>query len=105
MLWLEHYECAMLKLLENKFEVCVCVCVPVGVEAEWVDQKGDRSAANKSGIWKGESYSYCFVASLAILVNHTPIERVKICVIFLLGASTLTSVCHWLRTRVSQLAH
>ena len=30
--------------------VCVCVCVPVGTEAKSVGRKGDRSAANRSGI-------------------------------------------------------
>ena len=29
---------------------------------------------------------------IAILVNYTPLGRVKTCVIFLLGANTLTSV-------------
>ena len=33
-------------------------------------QKGDRSACKRSGIQKGENYSFCLVASLAILVNH-----------------------------------
>ena len=56
-----------------------------------MSRPGDRSAANRYGIRKGENYSLCLVANLAILVNHTPLERLKT-VIFLLGASTLTGV-------------
>ena len=56
------------------------------------EAKGDRSAANRSGIQKGENYGFCLVASLAKLVNHKPLRRVKTCVVFLLGASALTSV-------------
>ena len=36
--------------------------------------------------------AFAWLASLAILVNHTPLGRVKTCVIILLGASALTSV-------------
>jgi len=54
--------------------------------------EGDRFAANRSGIRKVENYSFCLVASLAVLVNHAPLGRVKACVIFLIGASALTRV-------------
>ena len=40
--------------------VCVCVCV-CGVEAEWVGQKGDRSAANRSGIQKSEITAFAWL--------------------------------------------
>ena len=58
-----------------------CVC-PVGTVAKWVGQKGDRSAANRSGIQKVENYGFCMVSSLVLLVNHTPLGRVQTCVIF-----------------------
>ena len=58
--------------------VCLCVCVgrwvgvggwvvPVDAEAKGVGQKGDRSAANRSGIWKVENYGFCLVSSLVML--------------------------------------
>ena len=49
------------------------VCVP------FVLVYDSLSAANRSGIGKGENYSFYSVASLAILVNHTPLGT---CVIF-----------------------
>ena len=87
----QHFPEHSLTRWVSLYAVCVCVCVRER-ERERVGQKGDRSAANRSGIRKGENYSFWLVASLAILVNHTPLGRVKTCVIFLLGASALTSV-------------
>ena len=62
--------------------LCVCVCVPVGTEAKRVGQKGDKSAANRSGIRMVENCGFCLVSSLVILVNPTPLGRVYTCVIF-----------------------
>ena len=44
--------------------VCVCVCVPVGTEAKSVGRKGDRSAANRSGIQKVDNYGFCLAKSV-----------------------------------------
>ena len=53
--------------------VCVCACMRACVRA--------CVCGNRSGIWKGETYCFCLVASLAILVNHTPLGGGKSCVI------------------------
>ena len=45
---------------------------------------GDRSAANKFGIRKVENYGFWLAISLAIVVNHTPLGKVKTCLIFYL---------------------
>ena len=44
------------------------VCLPFGAEAKWVGRKGDRSAANRSGIQKAEKYGFCMVSTLC---RHT----------------------------------
>ena len=59
--------------MKEEEEVCVC---PVGTEAKWVGDKGDRSAANRSGIQKVENDGFCMVSSPVLYVNHTPLGRV-----------------------------
>ena len=68
----------------------MCVCVSQLVQK--LKSRPEGPAANRSGVQKGENYSFCLVVSVAIHVNHTPLGRVKKCVVFLLVASALTSV-------------
>ena len=63
--------------------VCDCVLSQLVQKLrKWVGQKGDRSAANGSGIRMVENCGFCLVSSLVILVNHTPLGRVYTCLIF-----------------------
>ena len=51
--------------------MCVCVCV----SSVWQKLcEGDRSAANRSGIWKVENF-FALVTSLVILANHKLLEK------------------------------
>ena len=82
---------------------CVCVCVCVSQLVQKLKSRPEGPAANRSGLQKGENYSFCLVVSVAIHVHHTPLGRVKNCVVFLLVASPLTSVWHWLCSHASHL--
>ena len=55
--------------------VCVCVCSVFGRSCVSICQKGDRSAANGSGIWKVENLVFALVTSLVIPVNHKPLGK------------------------------
>ena len=54
--------------------VCVCVCVCVLAETERLVQRCDKSAANRSGMWKVENLAF---ACSYVLVNHKPLGTIK----------------------------
>ena len=63
--------------------VCVCVCVcPSWCRSLVSRPEGRQSAANRSSIWNVGNCNLCLVTTPAILVNHTPLGRVSICIVF-----------------------
>ena len=58
--------------------LCVCLCVCVLAETERLVQKCDRSAANRSGMWKVENLVFAWLQVYSyVLVNHKPLGTIK----------------------------